>query len=299
VASFDTGSALPSLSVNNVPFGSYFVRVRARNGSGLSAPGNEVLLVVGQSCAVPAAPTNLRSCTGGTTLNLTWTGTPSATSYILEAGSSPGASNLSASDIGPGTSLTATAPPGTYYIRLRAKSACGASSVSNEIIVATHNDAPIVDQSYAPPHTGAGTGQNPTFTGLAQTFTVGTSGLLSDVAVRAAANNLNNVKLQIRGTSGGIPTSQVLINTSFSNPATNEFVRVNLSSFGLCANAGDVLAIVLPATSAGGGLLLWEGVFGSLAGYAGGQGFKAADNGASSPINQPVGDFAFQTYVSR
>lgn len=299
VASFDTGSALTSLSVDNVPVGRYFVRVKARNGAGLSAPTNEVLIVVGGSCAVPAAPTNLRSCATSTTLSLTWSGSPGAASYILEAGSSPGASNLFASDIGSEVSMTATAPPGTYYIRLRAKSPCGASAPSNEIIV-TVGSTPIVDQSFLPTYAPPNTLGLPTFNGRAQTFTVGMSGLLSDVALRFEGT-YSNVRVQIRSTSGGIPTAQVLIDTRIPSTTqpTSGPTRISLASFGLCVDAGDVLAIVLPPVSAGNSVALWNIISGPNATYERGQGLSAADNGASSPINHPEGDFAFQTYVSR
>jgi hypothetical protein len=298
LASFDTGSALTSLSVTSVPNGQYFVRVKARNGAGLSPPSNEVVISVGGSCTVPPAPTNLRSCVAGTSVTLTWTGSPGATSYLLEAGSSPGASNLFASDIGPGGSLTATAAPGTYYVRLRAKSPCGTSSASNEIVL-TAGGTPVVDQSYLPAITPPTSGGLPNFNGLAQTFTVGVSGGLAAVGLRFIST-YNNVRMQIRSTSGGIPTSQVLADTRIPSTIAAAPVRVDISSAGICVNPGDVLAIVLPPTSAGNSsVALWNITQGVNATYAGGQGFQAADNGASSPINGPIGDFAFETYVTR
>jgi hypothetical protein len=55
-----------------------------------------------------------------------------ATSYVLQAGSSAGSTNLANSDIGNVTSYVATGiGNGTYYIRVRAKNACGDLSAAS------------------------------------------------------------------------------------------------------------------------------------------------------------------------
>jgi len=55
-------------------------------------------------------------------------------SYIIEAGSVPGLSNLVVSDTGgAATTFIATAGAGTYYVRMRTKNACGTSAPSNEV----------------------------------------------------------------------------------------------------------------------------------------------------------------------
>lgn len=68
---------------------------------------------------------------------VTWStpaGSPSG--YAVEAGSSPGGSNVSVTETGtPVTSLRAPVPPGTYYVRIRARNACGVSEPSAEITV--------------------------------------------------------------------------------------------------------------------------------------------------------------------
>ena len=61
----------------------------------------------------------------------------SPTSYILEAGSFPGEADLLVSDTGTtGTTLVATGVGGgTYFVRVRARNACGTSSTSNEVAI--------------------------------------------------------------------------------------------------------------------------------------------------------------------
>jgi hypothetical protein len=82
------------------------------------------------------APTNLRATVNGSTLALAWDGVPGAT-YVLEAGSAPGLANLFNGNVGGATSLTTSAPPGTYYLRVRSLAGASVSGASNEIVVTT------------------------------------------------------------------------------------------------------------------------------------------------------------------
>lgn len=81
----------------------------------------------------PLPPTGHVVQTVGTQVMVSWQPTTGATSYILEAGSAPGLANLFNGNVGPATSLATVAPPGHYYTRVRAASACGVSAVSNEV----------------------------------------------------------------------------------------------------------------------------------------------------------------------
>jgi hypothetical protein len=140
LAAIAVGS-LPTLTVANVSAGRYFVRVRAANTSGAGGPSNEVLVVVdGVGCgAAPTSPSNLRvNSIGGGAVTLSWTAAAGApTTYIIEAGSSAGASDLANSDLGSvATSFTAVGVGrGTYYVRMRGQNACGRGLPSNEIAV--------------------------------------------------------------------------------------------------------------------------------------------------------------------
>ena len=137
IASFNTGNSATTLTVIGVPNGTYFVRVRAHNADGNSGPSNEITIVISSGpCGAPAAPTGLTPGGTGNTVALSWTAAAGATSYVVEAGTAPGAANLASFDTGsPATSFSATAPNGTYYIRVRARTSCGTSGPSNEVVI--------------------------------------------------------------------------------------------------------------------------------------------------------------------
>jgi hypothetical protein len=127
-----------ALIASDVPNGTYFVRVHAITGTTESAASNEVRVDVGPggTCQVPAASANLTFTRTGSLVTLTWTVVTNATSYVVEAGSSSGASNIVIIDTGNAvTQLTATAPPGTYFVRVRGKSVCGVGPASNQVVI--------------------------------------------------------------------------------------------------------------------------------------------------------------------
>jgi hypothetical protein len=84
----------------------------------------------------PPADVKVVSNSGGG-VSLTWSAAPATrTSYILEAGKTAGAADALTVDLGVQTTYNASqVNPGTYYIRVRSRNACGISGASNEVVV--------------------------------------------------------------------------------------------------------------------------------------------------------------------
>jgi hypothetical protein len=118
---------------NGVPNGTYYVRVRAVDSSGTPGPpSNEVIVGVGPTPCIPPTALTIATNVGGS-VGLRWAAATGATSYILEAGTAPGLSNIASIDVGSQPTFVANGVPiGTYYLRVRARNACGVSSPSNE-----------------------------------------------------------------------------------------------------------------------------------------------------------------------
>jgi hypothetical protein len=134
-------SLLNGFTAMPIPPGTYYLRVHAFDATGLSAPSNEVVAVVGgggQCLAPPAAPTGLAATVVGLAVTLAFTpgsgGCP-ATNYVLQAGSAPGLGDITVVHLGSVTGLSTLAPPGVYYVRVFAQNIIGTSGPSNEIVV--------------------------------------------------------------------------------------------------------------------------------------------------------------------
>jgi glucose/arabinose dehydrogenase len=139
LALIDTGSTQTTFVANGVADGVYYVRVRALAGAAVSADSNEVVISVGDAAPCtgpPAAPAALAANVSGPLVSLTWTASGALTSVAIEAGYSPGASNAAVVVLDAAArAFSTTAPPGTYYVRIRAANACGSSAASNEVAI--------------------------------------------------------------------------------------------------------------------------------------------------------------------
>jgi predicted phage tail protein len=72
------------------------------------------------------------------------------TSYVIQAGSSPGAANLARFNTGnASTSFAASAPAGLYYVRVSAANQCGVGPPSNEVSFTSGADRPGAPQDLA------------------------------------------------------------------------------------------------------------------------------------------------------
>ena len=86
----------------------------------------------------PGVPQGFQASVVGRTVTLSWsapaTGGP-ATSYVLEAGSALGLSNIVVQPVA-GTSFVAgSVPPGRYYLRVRAVNAAGSGPPTGDVVI--------------------------------------------------------------------------------------------------------------------------------------------------------------------
>ena len=141
------GPSIASLSVGTqtsvlvqAPDGTYYVRVVVTVG-GTTIPSNEIAVVVAPSPA-PTAPLGLGATVDGSIVTLAW-GPPAngavapVLTYVIEAGSALGSSNLA--NFATGSTVTSfTTPPvpaGSYYVRLRARNATGTGPATPDVRV--------------------------------------------------------------------------------------------------------------------------------------------------------------------
>lgn len=122
------------VSIPNVPPGTYYLRLVATNAAGASAPSAEVMVAV-DVAPPPGAPTLHTPVVNNRTVTLSWSagagGAP--TGYTLLASLAAGATPIASVPLsGTGVSIPGV-PPGTYFLRLVASNAAGASAPSAEI----------------------------------------------------------------------------------------------------------------------------------------------------------------------
>jgi predicted phage tail protein len=126
-----------STSVPGAPPGTYYVRVRAQNVLGTSAPSAERSVTVG-ACTPPGAPATFTATSDNQNVNLQWTAPTSGVvqGYQVIAGTTSGASNLAVLPFAASvTSLTGSVPFGRYFVRVLATNVCGAGPASPELIL--------------------------------------------------------------------------------------------------------------------------------------------------------------------
>jgi hypothetical protein len=160
IVSFNSGSAT-SFATGGIANGLYYLRVYATDGSTMSPASDEAVLQVGACTSAPTAPTSMNVSVTGSTFVIAWipgvlaggrVTADRATNYLIDAGSSAGSSNL-ASGVDITTGVVAVPGgrhqggnqnqlswsfsglgAGSYYLRVRAKNACGTSGASNEVV---------------------------------------------------------------------------------------------------------------------------------------------------------------------
>jgi hypothetical protein len=162
---------------------------------------------------------------------------------------------------------------------------------------------PMLDQAFEGPTTLTSPNDDRY---VAQTFTVGLSGLLTRFEVSMAGGLQGGTSnFEIWSTSGGVPqtipgTALAAGTVSFGTE-TEAWVGADISAFGLNVTVGDMLALVQIGGSSTGSAY-WAGT--SVGGYAGGQAFGTYPSDPSGAWNvlttsdgSVTNDFKFRTFV--
>jgi predicted phage tail protein len=138
LATLNVGSA--TAFSTPVPAGAFFVRVRTQGNE----QSNEIV-VRGGCSTPPPAPTALTAELAAGAVTLRWTAPiVMVDSYVIEAGSAAGLRNVASLTLpGAQTSVSAPAPPGTYFTRVRAANACGTSAASGETFFTVGSSASL------------------------------------------------------------------------------------------------------------------------------------------------------------
>lgn len=232
LATLNVGLAL-SFSAPGIPAGTYYLRVRAVTPLGTSAPTDDLVLTVGGGAGCtspPAPPLGPLVEVDGSTISMLWFPTTGSvpSSYVLQAGSGHGLSNLANLDVGNVQTLVVPGvPPGIYFIRVAARNACG-MGIGPDVLVNVGNVP-------APPGaplglTGTAVNGNVTLTWTAPGGTVTSYQLEAG----SAAGSTNIAAIAVGGTSfavGGVPPGVYFLRVRAVNavgvsPPSNEFVLV-------------------------------------------------------------------------
>ena len=225
-----------SFTAVDVPNGTYNVHVHTTYSEGIGSGSNTVTIVVpGGACSAPPnAPGTLSGASNGSHVTLNWgvaTGCP-PTSYSLQAGSAPGLSNLAVLNVGLQTGFAANAPPGTYWVRVVALNALGASPPSNEVSVT------VADPCSTPPNAPSGLTGTVSGTTVTLTWTGSAGGCAptSYVVHAGSASGLSNIAMANVGLQTGL---------SAGAPPGTYFVRIVASNAsGVSAPSNEIVLTV-------------------------------------------------------
>jgi len=238
LAVLDTGGIASSFSVPNVPSGTYWVRVRAANAAGMGAPSQDVSIVMGPASGcvgLPGVPVLLTPVVSGNNVTLSWNAPSpggSPTTYVLQAGSGPGLSNLAAFATGSAsTSFAASATGGVYFVRVAASNACGVGPASNEVSFTLGSALPGAPQDLS--------------------WSVSSSGVVSLHWEPPASGGVPTAYLVEAGSASGLAnlaslsTGSPVTSTDATAPPGAYFVRVRaVNGAGASAASNEVMVVV-------------------------------------------------------
>ncbi len=218
-----------SLSVPGVGPGTYYLRVRAVNAFGTGPASSEFALIVGNGgSALPNAPTNLTAWMSEGRLTMTWTAPATGqtpTSYVLEAGSAVGLSNLAVVELGTRSFTFDPIPSGFFFLRVRSKAGGLVSAPTVDVMINVGNvPAPpsppqnffinlsgsTATLNWTAPAIGTATSyiiEAGTATGLANIGVVNTGTTATTLAVPGVPSGIYYLRVRAANAQGASPVS--------------------------------------------------------------------------------------------
>ena len=125
--------------------GRYFLRTRASNAIGVSAPSAEVEVVVdARGGWAPHAPTLLTGTVLGGAVAMTWQAAPGTTSFLVEAGRREGAEDVGALATAATSFAAAAVPASAYFVRVRGRGPSGLAGPPSRDVLLVVGGAPAV-----------------------------------------------------------------------------------------------------------------------------------------------------------
>ena len=117
--------------------GTYFARVRSLGANGPGAASSEVIVTIPATSTPPHAPGPLGGSVTAGVVTLRWgAASGNATGYVIEAGTAAGLTNIGVLPTGNlDTSWSVPAPPGTYFLRVRAVNAFGPGPATGDVTI--------------------------------------------------------------------------------------------------------------------------------------------------------------------
>jgi hypothetical protein len=230
--------AATTFAAAGVPDGTFWLRIRGVNAAGPGDASEDIGLLMspaGGCVGLPLAPGLQTPVPSGGAVALTWTapaGGVEPTGYVLYAGSAPGRSNLAAFHTGSTlTRWNGGAPPGIYYVRVAARSACGVGPVSNEVVLSVGRPAPDTPGL------------------LSGSVSAGVASLAWSAPVTGAAPT--GYVLEVGATSGASDIASIetgSVATSIAGPLApgQYFVRVRARAAGAVGPASNEVSLTVP-----------------------------------------------------
>jgi len=117
------------------------VRVRGRSALGITAPSNEVSFTIGGAgitgcSAAPPAPLGVTGSVVNGVASVSWLAATGAESYLVQAGSASGLSDVYYGNVGAATLVSSPVQGGFHaFVRVVAVNGCGQSAASSEVFI--------------------------------------------------------------------------------------------------------------------------------------------------------------------